>query len=164
MGHYDDYEEQDRNDRLEMDQDYIYYNGFPSNNEPPIIEMCTIDTPFINNDVFNKTLLPTGAEKDLKGKPRFDLIPPEAMKALAEVYSLGAAKYDDRNWEKGIPFSIALGALKRHLNEFELGEKVNIADGNLEHVAHVMWWAVALVTFTRRGREDLNDLPAYKTN
>lgn len=103
----------------------------------------------------------TGAKKDLKGKPRFDLIPPEALKSLAEVYALGAEKYEDRNWEKGIPFSVALGALKRHLNAFELGDMINTADGTHEHIAHVMWWAVALTTFIKRGRKDLNDLPHY---
>jgi len=107
------------------------------------------------------TKFDSGAQKDVTGKPRFDLIPPEAMKALAEVYSLGCAKYQDRNWEKGIPFSVALGALKRHLNAFEMGDMINTADGNIEHIAHVMWWAVALTTFVRRGRLDLNDLPHY---
>ncbi len=103
----------------------------------------------------------TGGQKDTKGKLRYDLIPPEAMQALAEVYSLGAKKYEDRNWEKGIPFNIALGALKRHLNEFELGNMINSNDGTLAHLAHVMWWSVALVTFIRRNRDDLNNLPAY---
>jgi hypothetical protein len=108
-----------------------------------------------------KTTFASGAQKDQTGKPRFDLIPPEAMKALAETYALGAVKYSDRNWEKGIPFSVALGALKRHLNAFELGSMVNTADGDIEHIAHVMWWAVALTTFVKRGRLDLNDLPHY---
>ena len=108
-----------------------------------------------------KTTFASGAQKDVTGKPRFDLIPPEAMKALAETYALGAVKYSDRNWEKGIPFSAALGALKRHLNAFELGDMINRADGDIEHIAHVMWWAVALTTFVKRGRLDLNDLPHY---
>ncbi len=103
----------------------------------------------------------SGAQKDVAGKPRFDLIPPEAMLALAEVYSLGAEKYEDRNWEKGIPFNVALGALKRHLNAFELGDMINSNDGCLEHISHVMWWAVALITFIKRGKVELNNLPAY---
>lgn len=151
--HYAEYEEQDRNDRLQMEQDYIYYSGFPS---PKTTELP------IDNDKELFASFNTGAKKDVKGKPRFDLIPPEAMKALAEVYSLGANKYESRNWEKGIPFSVALGALKRHLNEFELGHEINTADGELEHMAHVMWWSVAIVTFLRRYRKDLNDLPAYQ--
>lgn len=107
------------------------------------------------------TTFATGGQKDIAGKLRFDLIPPEAILALAEVYSLGAVKYDDRNWEKGIPFSAALGALKRHLNAFEMGNMINTADGSHEHMSHVMWWAVAVVTFIKRNRLDLNDLPSY---
>ncbi len=109
----------------------------------------------------DKTTFASGAQKDQTGKPRFDLIPPEAMQALADTYALGAVKYNDRNWEKGIPFSAALGALKRHLNAFEMGDMINTADGDIEHIAHVMWWAVALTTFVKRGRLDLNDLPHY---
>ena len=109
-----------------------------------------------------KVTFGSGAQKHTEGKPRFDLIPPEAMKSLAEVYSLGAEKYEDRNWEKGIPFSACIAALKRHLNSFELGDMINTTDGNHEHIAHVMWWAVALTTFIKRGRTDLNDLPHYQ--
>lgn len=108
-----------------------------------------------------KTTFASGAQKDILGKPRFDLIPPEAMLSLASTFTLGAKKYNDRDWEKGIPFSVALGALKRHLNAFELGDMINTADGDIEHIAHVMWWAVALTTFIKRGRIDLNDLPHH---
>ena len=43
----------------------------------------------------------TGTKND-GGKLRYDLIPPRALEALAYVYTIGAAKYSDRNWEKGI--------------------------------------------------------------
>lgn len=103
----------------------------------------------------------SGAIKEIGNKPRFDLIPPESELALAQVYELGARKYDDRNWEKGIPFSVCLSACKRHLNRFELGELINTDDNGFEHVTHALWWLVALVTFIRRERLDLNDLPHY---
>lgn len=35
-------------------------------------------------------------------KPRYDLIPPFALKRIAERFSLGAAKYGDNNWMKGV--------------------------------------------------------------
>jgi len=121
-------------------------------------------TVSVNTVQTRKETFDTGGQKEVEGKLRFDLIPPEAMKALAEVYSLGAKKYADRNWEKGIPFSVCLGSLKRHLNEMELGELINTKDGDLEHIAHVMWWAVAVTTFLRRKRNDLNDLPHYQVD
>ncbi len=108
-----------------------------------------------------KETFTSGAQKEVLDKPRYDLIPPEAMQALAEIYSLGAKKYSDRNWEKGIPFSVCIGAAKRHLAKFELGEMDNVDDNGYEHVGHAMWWLVALTTFIRRKRLDLNDLPHY---
>lgn len=99
----------------------------------------------------------SGGQKDTAGKSRFDLIPPEIEKSLAEVYTLGAKKYDDRNWEKGIPFSICIASLRRHLNKFQLGEDINTDDGDKHHLEHVLWWAAALVTFVKRGRTDLDD-------
>lgn len=105
----------------------------------------------------------SGAQKEVKDKPRFDLIPPEVEASLAAIYSLGTKKYADRNWEQGLPFSVCVAALKRHLNKFELGQAINTEDGDKYHLEHVLWWAAALVTFVQRGRQDLNDLPAYQS-
>lgn len=186
MGHYDAQEEQNvtnvrrsSTSRAKMEQSVDDELGFtmethrayvPSTGETRMEDhgyrktyhgVCAPATITLTPEQKAHTVFATGGQKDVAGKARFDLIPPEAMKALAEVYSLGAAKYDDRNWEKGIPFSAALGALKRHLNAFEMGDMINTADGNHEHMAHVMWWAVAVVTFIKRNRLDLNDLPSY---
>ena len=46
---------------------------------------------------------PTAGVKHDSGKLRMDLVPPEAIKAMADVLTSGAAKYGDRNWEKGWP-------------------------------------------------------------
>ena len=43
----------------------------------------------------------SGFQRDTgKGKPRYDLIPPELLKRLAELYARGAEKYDEDNWRK----------------------------------------------------------------
>ena len=109
----------------------------------------------------NKTVLETGAEKDLTGKLRFDLIPPEVLESYAAVLTLGAKKYADRNWEKGIPASVCIGSLMRHLSEFLQGKLINTNDGDLMHVEHMLFWVAALVTNLKRERLDLLDLPAY---
>lgn len=163
--HYDRFETKSCDDEMGFTaeprmEDYGYRKT-----KPLVRDKFFEDITYDETGVFatlDRTVFTTGAQKDQKGKPRFDLIPPEAMLALAEVYALGAEKYEDRNWEKGIPFSACLGALKRHLNAFELGHMINTADGQHEHIAHVMWWAVALTTFIKRDRLDLNDLPHYK--
>ena len=48
-------------------------------------------------------------------KLRMDLIPPDAMEALARVLTDGAIKYGGRNWEKGMAWSRPHAALLRHL-------------------------------------------------
>lgn len=55
-------------------------------------------------------------------KIRFDLIPPEVMMAMGTVFTYGAAKYADRNWENGLSISRVYNALQRHLNAYLAGE------------------------------------------
>lgn len=43
----------------------------------------------------------SGMKRDTdENKPRFDLIPPELLKRLAELYARGAIKYGDNNWRQ----------------------------------------------------------------
>ena len=58
---------------------------------------------------------PTGSVRDIReGKGRYDLLPPAAMRELAQHFEAGAAKYGDRNWEKGQPLSRYLDSGLRH--------------------------------------------------
>lgn len=57
----------------------------------------------------------TGAVRDRQtGKGRFDLLPPAAINRLAKHFEKGAAKYGDRNWERGIPLSRYFDSALRH--------------------------------------------------
>lgn len=91
----------------------------------------------------------TGGRKGSKIQ-RYDLIPPEAMDALAAVYGAGADKYDDRNWERGYRYGLSFAALQRHLWAWWRGED-NDPESGQSHMAHVMWHAATLFTFRRRG-------------
>jgi hypothetical protein len=53
--------------------------------------------------------------KDDTGKVRLELFPGEALFAIGQVLTFGAAKYADRNWEKGMKWGRVFGALQRHL-------------------------------------------------
>ena len=55
------------------------------------------------------------------GKGRYDLITPFGIARLAKWYELGAAKYADRNWEKGMPFSRYIDSAKRHIDKYIMG-------------------------------------------
>lgn len=91
----------------------------------------------------------TGGEKGSK-LARFDLIPPEALWALAEHYGRGSQKYADRNWEKGYRWGLSLAALLRHLYQWVGGETHDQETGS-HHLIAVAWHAFALFTYELRG-------------
>lgn len=87
----------------------------------------------------------TGGEKGSK-PARFDLIPPDALWKVAEVFGRGTDKYPARNWERGYAWSLSFAALQRHAWQFWGGEDVDPESG-LPHMAHVAWHALALLRF-----------------
>lgn len=97
----------------------------------------------------------TGAVRDRAvGKGRYDLLPMQLMMRLARHYEAGALKYTDRNWEKGMPFSVYVDAAMRHFIKY-------IAGWNDEdHLAAAIWNLAALM-FMEEKRPDLNDLPEH---
>jgi dATP/dGTP diphosphohydrolase len=86
--------------------------------------------------------------KDDSGKLRYDLIPTGPLEKLAEVYTIGAKKYSDRNWERGLSWGRLYGALQRHANAFWRGESRDPVDGQ-HHLASVAFCAFALLEFER---------------
>lgn len=80
------------------------------------------------------------------GKLRYDLFEPYAMEQLAKVFSRGAQKYADRNWEKGMAWSTMIASLERHKEAWKQGEDNDIETG-MPHMAHVAWNALALVSY-----------------
>lgn len=100
-----------------------------------------------------------GGIKHDTGKLRYDLIPPYPMALVAEVYTIGARKYADRNWEKGIAWARIFRALLGHAWAWFLGEKHDPKDGQ-HHLASVVWCALALMEFEVTHKE-LDDRPLY---
>lgn len=84
------------------------------------------------------------------GKPRMELMPPDALIEVAKVYTMGAEKYAARNWEKGTDWGRANGALLRHLMAWMGGEDKDPESG-LWHMAHVAWNALCLLAYQIRG-------------
>lgn len=58
---------------------------------------------------------PAEARKDDKGKAPIHLIPAEYIFATAKVLGVGAQKYNEWNWAKGMRWSRVFSALMRHL-------------------------------------------------
>ena len=99
----------------------------------------------------------TTARKDDTNKARFDLIPPRPLYQLAEVYTAGAKKYADRNWEKGMKWGRIFGAIMRHLWSFWMGEN-NDRESGQPHLAHAAWGCLTLLEYTNTHPE-MDDRP-----
>ncbi len=64
----------------------------------------------------------TGAKKQAStGKGTPVLFPPDAYLEISKHFEDGAAIYDARNWEKGIPLSKLIDSLERHIAEEKMG-------------------------------------------
>jgi Domain of unknown function (DUF5664) len=77
---------------------------------------------------------------------RMELLPPEFLWGVAKVYSMGAEKYSDRNWERGYEYMKSYGAMQRHLNLW-LAKQDNDEESGLNHLLHAAWMIIALYTF-----------------
>lgn len=70
------------------------------------------------------------------GKLRYDLVHPYAHEQLVKVLTLGANKYAERNWEKGMSWSTVMASAERHLAAIKKGEDYDPETGLL-HAAHL---------------------------
>jgi len=103
----------------------------------------------------------TGAVRDLReNKGRYDLISPIALKRLAIIYEKGAKKYNDRNWEKGIPLCRYLDSAMRHIQQYMEGLR---DEDHLSQAAWNLFCVVHTEVMIERGLlpKELNDLPNY---
>lgn len=105
----------------------------------------------------------TGAVRDTaEGKPRPDLISPFAQWRKGEWLRLGAQKYAERNWEKGMLFSRCVASIFRHLLEYMMGKD------NEDHLAAIAVNAEFLMHYEHEIKAfrlpcTLDDMPHYET-
>lgn len=118
-------------------------------------------TPFETKDSGSRRRFDTGSQRDMgKGKGRYDLISPLALRRIAELLERGANKYEARNWEKGQPQSVFMDAALRHLFKYLEGMR------DEDHLAAAAWNVMAMIhQEVRDGRgglaKGLLDLPNY---
>ena len=93
-----------------------------------------------------------------KGKNRLDLVPISLIRSVGEVLTKGAAKYDDRNWEKGMLYTVVYASLLRHLTDWFDGDNIDSESG-LHHMAHVACNAAFLIEYANTCPE-LDDRPS----
>ena len=110
-------------------------------------------------DSGEREMFPTGATREPNlDRGRYDLIPPIALKALAIHYERGAKKYEDRNWELGLPLSRHLNSALRHLQDFLAGDREE------DHLSAAVFNIFAIThnfEMIKRGAlpKEINDLP-----
>lgn len=98
----------------------------------------------------------SGAQRDNhKGKGRFDLLSIQGLFRLARWYELGAIKYADRNWERGMNISRYADAAMRHLVKYIAG-----CDDE-DHLAAVAWNVFAIMHHENEIPE-MQDLPGWE--
>lgn len=79
-------------------------------------------------------------------KTRFELIPCGALSQVAEVFTTGAKKYGDRNWEKGMNWSRLVGAILRHIFAWFSGQTFDKETGH-NHLAHACASLLMLIEY-----------------
>jgi hypothetical protein len=100
----------------------------------------------------------SGAIRDTQdGKPRYDLIPPTALRRLAMLYGRGAEKYDEHNWTKGIPVSRCMASLMRHVYQFAMGNR------DEDHGAAIIFNVMCIMHYEEVGRTDMDDSFNWQT-
>ena len=92
-----------------------------------------------------------------KDKLRYDLLPPEPLARVVEVFTIGARKYGDRNWEKGLTWGRVFAAMMRHAWAWWRGERFDTEDGQ-HHLSSVAWCALVLMEYEKTHQE-LDDRP-----
>ena len=100
-------------------------------------------------------IVPKEGVKFDQGKRRVDLVPAEAINALADVLTAGAVKYGEHNWRHGMDWSRVYGAAQRHMLAFWGGDDIDEESG-MPHLWHALTNMAFLVSYQamRVGRDD----------
>jgi hypothetical protein len=83
-----------------------------------------------------RTTSSTGGQKGVK-LARYDLIPVESLRYLAEHFGKGARKYAEHQWRDGYEWSKSYSAIQRHLSEFWAGRDYDVCSNEPEGCSFV---------------------------
>jgi Domain of unknown function (DUF5664) len=92
------------------------------------------------------------------GKPRITILPGLAIEQVSKVGEMGALKYGDYNYRKGMKVSRFINPIWRHvfIEYFFKGNDVDPESG-LHHLAHGAWNCLALLEQVLLGRAEFDD-------
>ena len=138
--------------------------GITQTQHPPMDLILESQKQFITKDSGERQSFTSGAVRDTqKGKGRYDLLSPLALRRLSQLYERGAEKYKPRNWESGMPISRYVDSGIRHFFNYLEGERTE------DHPAAVMWNSAGIIhteEMIKRGLmpKEYNDMPNYIRN
>jgi hypothetical protein len=89
-------------------------------------------------------------KKNDHGKPRYDLLPGDVLDEITQIFTCGAEKYGDRNWERGMSWGRVFGAAMRHMWSFWTGRATDPESGR-PHLAHAIVNLMFLLAYYIRG-------------
>jgi hypothetical protein len=92
----------------------------------------------------------SGAKRSEKIAARYDLIPSGPLRRLALRYGLGASRYGEYNWQKGLPLSDTYNHILAHLNNFR-DAAMHGCDTEDDELAGAAWGIFTLMFFQDRG-------------
>ena len=99
------------------------------------------DTTWDGGDVgSNKIVYKSWASRNKIGKTRLDLIPPEALEELGEVFGEGAITHGDENWKKGMPNSVVINHMMIHFLKWQKGDREELHLGKVMFGCCVLIW------------------------
>lgn len=95
-------------------------------------------------------------------KVRLDLLSPWFVEEVGKVLTMGAQKYADENWARGMGRRRLVAACLRHVYAYMRGE-VNDPEWELHHLAHAACCLMFLVHFDVTGwYEEYDDMPKWE--
>jgi hypothetical protein len=108
---------------------------------------------YTTKDSGKKVKFKSGYQRDTgENKPRYDLIPPELLKRLAELYARGAEKYGDSNWKLANSeeeYTRFVASAFRHFEQWRNGED------DEDHAIGTIWNLIAYEWHTKHKNDKL---------
>jgi hypothetical protein len=95
--------------------------------------------------------------KNDKDKLHIELIPPEAITAMARVLQNGAIKYGENNWANGIEYSREFAAAQRHL--WAWWSREDMDESGYNHLWHALGAIAILVALDARNMKQFDNRP-----
>jgi len=107
-----------------------------------------------------KQLVESGGTKFDADKIRMELLPVDALRGIASIFTFGAKKYASWNWANGIQYSRLYGAMLRHLTAWYSGEE-NDPESGKSHLYHAGCCLMMLIDTQENLDKKLDDRPGF---